>query len=100
MWDPRQDPLYNTLNEFDFIVFVQLENVPYRISGQCPLHPVHRLSDYCLFARQGVYLQGRHYQRWIDFRNSHLKSELGEERLRLLEVICTKCWKLLEMRHS
>ena len=36
MWDPRQDPLYNTLNEFDFIVFVQLEDVPYRVPGQCP----------------------------------------------------------------
>ena len=54
MSDLRRDPLYNTLNEFDFIVFVQLENVPYRISGQCPHHPIHRLSDYCLFARQGV----------------------------------------------
>ena len=25
MSDLRRDPLYNTLNEFDFIVFVQLE---------------------------------------------------------------------------
>ena len=30
--------------------------------------------------------------------NSHLKSELGEERLRLLEVICTKRWKLLDLQ--
>ena len=38
MSDPRQDPLYNTLNEFDFIVFVQLETELFHteFSGQCP----------------------------------------------------------------
>ena len=48
MSDPRQAPLYNTLNEFDFIVFVQLEleDVPYRVAGQCP--PLYDLQTAAL----------------------------------------------------
>ena len=34
MSDLRRDPLYNTLNEFDFIVFVQLETELFHTESQ------------------------------------------------------------------
>ena len=52
MSDLRRDPLYNTLNEFDFIVFVQLEM--FHIEFQVNV-PVPRLVTVVkILARQGV----------------------------------------------
>ena len=49
MSDLRRDPLYNTLNEFDFIVFVQLETElgsiqNFRSMSPPPYHPA-QISD-------------------------------------------------------